>query len=41
MLIGDRSGMLVTWLRGLQQRDVLRSLVARIDSAACSADAPR
>jgi hypothetical protein len=36
MLVGDRSGMLVTWLRGLQSVDVLRGLVKRIDATVCS-----
>jgi thiol-disulfide isomerase/thioredoxin len=36
MLIGDRSGMLVTWLRGLQTVDVLRSLVKRVDASVCA-----
>jgi peroxiredoxin len=35
MLVSDRNGMLVTWLRGLQKADVLRSLIDRIDPAAC------
>jgi predicted DsbA family dithiol-disulfide isomerase len=39
MLIGDRSGMLVTWLRGLQSVDVLRSLVERVDATACNRNA--
>jgi hypothetical protein len=37
MLVGNRSGMLVTWLRGLQSVDVLRALVKRIDASACGA----
>ena len=37
MLIGDRSGMLVTWLRGLQSAAVLRALIERVDSTACRA----
>jgi peroxiredoxin len=40
MLVGDRSGMLVTWLRGLQDGATLRSLVERIDTTACAAAAP-
>ncbi len=35
MLVGDRSGMLVTWLRGLQSVDVLRALVKRVDATVC------
>jgi thiol-disulfide isomerase/thioredoxin len=35
MLVGDRSGMLVTWLHGLQSAAVLRSLIERVDSTAC------
>jgi thiol-disulfide isomerase/thioredoxin len=35
MLVGDRSGMLVTWLRGLQSIDTLRALIERIDDTAC------
>lgn len=37
MLIGDRGGMLVTYLRGLQAVGVLRSLVERVDETACDA----
>jgi thiol-disulfide isomerase/thioredoxin len=37
MLIGDRDGMLVTWLRGLQSAEVLRELVERVDTTACAA----
>ncbi len=40
MLVGDRSGMLVTWLRGLQDGATLRSLVERIDATACAVAAP-
>jgi hypothetical protein len=35
LLVGDRSGMLVTWLRGLQSADVLHDLLTRIDESAC------
>jgi thiol-disulfide isomerase/thioredoxin len=35
MLVGDRSGMLVTWLRGLQSAAALRALLERVDAAVC------
>jgi hypothetical protein len=35
LLVADRDGMLVTWLRGLQSQDVLRGLIDRIDPTAC------
>jgi thiol-disulfide isomerase/thioredoxin len=35
LLLSDRSGMLVTWLRGLQQVETLRALIDRIDPDAC------
>jgi hypothetical protein len=35
MLVGDRNGMLVTWLRGLQSVDVLRTLLKRVDAGVC------
>jgi thiol-disulfide isomerase/thioredoxin len=41
MLLGDRSGMLVTWLRGLQSAAVLRQLIDRVDATVCPGpDAP-
>jgi hypothetical protein len=36
MLVSDRAGMLVTYLRGLQSAAVLRALLQRIDPAVCA-----
>lgn len=41
MLVGDRSGMLVTWLRGLQSARVLRGIVERVDPTVCRARGAR
>jgi hypothetical protein len=35
MLVGNRDGLLVTWLRGLQSAATLRALLERVDSAVC------
>jgi hypothetical protein len=41
MLVGDRNGMLVTWLHGLQSTDALRALLRRVDPKLCgNADGP-
>jgi hypothetical protein len=39
MLVGNRSGMLVTWLRGLQSVDTLRALLERVDATVCKVSA--
>jgi thiol-disulfide isomerase/thioredoxin len=36
LLLSDRDGALVTWLRGYQSESVLRELIGRIDPATCT-----
>ncbi len=36
LLITDRAGMLVTWLRGLKQEDMLAGLLNQIEPQVCS-----